>query len=144
MSSKFKIFTAGVIILVIGGAMFWVIEKRSPPKVKITTRKSEYNLEESLKLDIKNNLEKSVCFSSCYPYRLQKKNTKWEDYQYSPCPKEDIVQSCIEPQKSKTFELTLQGETGLHRILVPLCLDCQKGQTFIKEKTSYSNEFNVK
>lgn len=143
MSSKFKILAIVAIILV-GVIMFWLVEMRSSQEVKITTQKTEYSIGDSLKVEVKNNLNGSICFSSCYPYYLEKKNGEWEKYQYSECPGKDLSQNCIESQESKIFELTLSGKSGIHRISVPVCLDCREGKDFAPEKVFYSNEFEVK
>lgn len=115
--------------------------------VDIKTNKSIYFKNEILNITIKNNLNKSICFSSCYPYYLEKKDKgqKWKLYPYGKCPRKDIIQTIIYPSKSKTFEIrSFRINNGLHRIVVPIDIGCKKGDKFREVKRYYSNEFTIR
>jgi hypothetical protein len=122
-------------------------------KVNILTDKTEYHQGESLKVNIKNNLIKNICFSSCYPYYLEREKSEpgsptkiWEIYLYSKCDRENLNEKCIEPGKTKAFEINLSEyvEVGFHRIALPVCVGCKVGEKFKESKRFYSNEFLVK
>lgn len=139
------ILTAGIILA--GG---WLIrESRQMAKeVFIATDKIEYQTEGALRIKIKNNLAENICFSSCYPYYLEKNGSLqgggWQSYSYSKCDEPDIVEKCIELFKTKAFEIILTfTEPGLHRIAIPVCVGCQEGEGFREDKRLYSNQFRI-
>ena len=115
-------------------------------QIKIFTSKKEYQGGESLRLSIKNYLLGNICFSSCYPYYLEKKNgIGWKDYAYQDCPHSNLVESCIGPFNAKAFEISLPRIiNGAHRVLIPVCNDCEVGSQFRETKRFYSNEFEVR
>lgn len=134
------------VILIVFLINFWAWKHRQIlNKLLIATDKTEYQQGEVLKVTIKNNLIKNICFSSCYPYLLEKKNAKWEFYSYVNCPKKDLNKDCIQPTQTKVFMLTLSlVEKGLHRMALPVCLGCQEDTDFIGSQRFYSNEFTIK
>jgi hypothetical protein len=94
---------------------------------------------------IKNNFGRQICFSSCYPYFLEKKNEKWESYKYAECQKFDGNGHCITAGDLKAFELTLpEGIKGIHRLAVPVCIGCKSQDPFKETTRFYSNEFTIK
>ena len=115
-------------------------------KVIVVTDKKEYKIAEPLKIKIENNLKETICFSSCYPYKFEKKNLnkEWEEYLYIKCEKEDIAKDCIEPQKIKTFELLPEKEKSFHRLHLSACIGCKSGEKFREDEIFYSNEFSIK
>jgi len=118
---------------------------KAPQEIIITTDRAEYNLGEELTMTIRNNLASNVCLSSCYPYRLEKNNGEWKSYPYEECKEPDLVESCVEPNQTKGLKLTIPAvASGLHRIAVPSCLDCQIGEKFEENERFYSNEFTIK
>jgi hypothetical protein len=138
-------------ILGIAGWLAWRNYLRQ--KVNILTDKTEYQQGESLKVNIKNNLIKNICFSSCYPYYLEREKSEpssptriWEIYLYSECDQEDLNEKCIEPGKTKVFEINLLEyiEVGFHRIALPVCAGCKVGEKFKESKRFYSNKFLIK
>lgn len=129
-----------VILIVSFGTLFW---KRQ--KVEIITDSRIYENSEKMKLKIKNLSLKNICFSSCYPYYLEKKNGQWQSYHYESCPKTDLSEKCLKRFEVKAFEISLpESQQGLYRILVPACLDCQEGEVFQEAEKFYSNEFTIK
>ena len=113
-------------------------------KLSISTDKTEYNSGSALKVTIQNNSKKDVCFSSCYPYYLERKNSNFESYSYSVCQLPDSNQVCVEPRHSKFFETTLPPlETGIHRMAIPACVGCKIQESFKEDKKFYSNEFMI-
>jgi hypothetical protein len=111
----------------------------------ITTEKTEYSAGDSLRLKIKNKYGKELCFSTCYPYFLERKDKTWQRYSYAECNKINIHNGCIQNNKEKAFELTLpEVQGGLHRIVVPVCFDCDPNENFKAELNFYSNEFVIK
>ncbi len=114
-------------------------------KLLISTDKTEYNSDGALKVTIQNDSRKNVCFSSCYPYYLERKNSNFESYSYSVCQTPDLNQVCVEPRQSKFFETTLPPlETGIHRMAIPACVGCKIKENFKENRKFYSNEFVIK
>ena len=129
-----------IFILIIGGIVW-----KSFRKVVIITDKVEYQSSEMLRLKIKNNLAKNICFSSCYPYYLEVKEKKWQSYEYGECQKPNLAEKCMRPAEIKGFELTLVAtKNGLHRLAVPVCIDCKENEGFKETKRFYSNKFIIK
>jgi len=111
----------------------------------ITTEKAEYLAGDNLRLKIKNDSGKELCFSTCYPYFLERKEENWERYNYVECKQTNIHNGCIKSEKEKAFELTLpEVEAGLHRLVVPVCSECKPEEGFKEETEFYSNEFLIK
>jgi len=137
-----------IILILIIGWLAWkgyqISEKKS---LLVLTDQKEYPVGENPKIKIKNNLDKTVCFSSCYPYYLEKKDGSLKSYPYGSCPKADIAEICMRPKETKAFELMLNEmklEKGIHRIAIPACISCALQSSFKKDKFFYSNEFIIK
>jgi len=147
---KNLILTISIILLILLG-IGWLGWKRyevSVNGISISTDRREYAKGENPKIKIKNNLEKTVCFSSCYPYYLERNNGKLKPYSYSSdCLSPDLSEVCIEPGQVKAFELILDGvevEEAFHRVAVPACIGCALKESFRKDKIFYSNRFEIK
>jgi len=113
--------------------------------IAIITDKEEYLPGDELKVKIENNSEDKVCFSSCYPYFIQKENGNWKDYRYEDCPEENLVEKCIEPKTVRAFELTIpQIPEGYHRLSIGACLNCQLNEVFKNTRELFSNKFIIK
>jgi hypothetical protein len=117
-------------------------------KATVTTYKTEYSEGENPRIKIENHTGERICFSSCYPYYLEKNNGKgFASYKYDDCQETDIVQTCIEPAQIKAFELLLEDmrlDKGAHRVAVPACVGCVFQEKFRKDEWFYSNEFIIK
>ncbi len=142
-----------LIILIIGivilfsviGWMAWKGYQLQKGEVIIITDKTDYEGGEILKVKIRNNFRENICFSSCYPYLLERKNEKWESYKYVECHDFNGNGHCINVGKEKAFELTLpEVSDGLHRLAIPVCIGCKKEDTFREDKRFYSNEFWIR
>jgi len=141
-----------IIAILVIGCLAWKGYKASKgqggqAELSISTYQQEYNANENPKIKIENKSAESICFSSCYPYYLDKKDGTSKSYTYSSCPHEDVVENCINPDQVKAFELILDhmgAEKGLHRIAVPACVGCALNQNFRQDKFFYSNEFVIK
>ena len=143
---KRKIYTIGigVIIVLIVGVIFLLT---SAPKIKIVTDKKDYKRGESLKVKIENNLaDNNICYSSCYPYYLERKDGDWESYLYPECKNSDLVKDCVAPGQVKAFELILPPFLAktFHRLAMPACVGCNIQEAFREDERFYSNEFIVK
>ena len=113
--------------------------------ILITTDKTEYEAGGTSKVKIKNNFSKQICFSSCYPYLLERKNEKWESYKYAECQEFDGNGHCMKAGELKAFELTLpQISDGSHRLAIPVCVGCKSEDPFKEYTRFYSNEFIIK
>jgi len=116
--------------------------------ILISTNQKEYAKGDNPKIKIKNNLRKTVCFSSCYPYYLEKNNGSLKSYHYNNnCLFPDLAETCIEPGEVKAFELLLDKmeiAQTTHRIAVPACIGCALKENFRKDKIFYSNRFTIK
>lgn len=121
---------------------------RSEGRIVIETSKNVYSKDEKIRIVIKNNLKENICFSSCYPFYLERRSSSWEVYPYVECKKKDIITTCINSGKEKIFETVgspLQWiSSGLHRLLIPACVGCKVGDEFRENRKFYSNEFQVK
>ena len=142
------IIGAGLIILlvIILAALFLPSQPEEQPlEVKVVTDTESYNKGDSLKIKIENNLNKSVCFSSCYPYYFEKKNGDWVDYDYMNCPNGDLPKDCIDSKNTKAFELVIPdlGE-GIHRLALSACVGCNSEDSFEEDQKFYSNTFIIK
>jgi hypothetical protein len=115
-------------------------------EVLISTNKGEYKKGESIIVKIENKTNKQICFSSCYPYYLEKKNGNWKSYPYDNCRKLDLTTSCIRVGGEKSFliEDLSYAQEGIHRLAIPLCIDCNLVENFKEGKRFYSNEFLIK
>jgi hypothetical protein len=143
-----------IIILAIGW-LAWKGYKNSQYKMSqketesllISTYQIEYPEGENPKIKIENKSAKAMCFSSCYPYYLEKKDGTLKSYTYGNCPHEDTVENCIALGQVKAFELILDQtgvDKGLHRVAVPACIGCALQSNFRQDKFFYSNEFVIK
>jgi len=114
-------------------------------KVRVITDIENYSKGDNLKIKIENNLDESVCFSSCYPYYFEKKGENWVDYDYMECQNGDLPKDCIDSKEVKAFELIIPdvGE-GTHRLALSACIGCNSKDSFEEEKRFYSNNFIIK
>jgi len=140
-----------IIFLILFGIswMGWKGYQMSVKGVSISTSQKEYPRGENPKIKIKNNLRKRICFSSCYPYYLEKVNDGLKSYhlRYNDCLFPDVAEVCIEPGQVKAFELLLDEmeiEKTVHRIAVPACIGCALKENFRKDNFFYSNIFIIK
>lgn len=134
-----------VVLLLIIGWMGWEGYRLQKGGILIVTDKTEYEAGGDLKLKIKNNFPKQICFSTCYPYLLEQKNQNWESYKYTECQEFDGNGHCIKAGDLKAFELTLpKAIKGIHRLAIPVCLGCKSKDPFHEDKRFYSNGFSVK
>jgi len=144
---------AHVILIILIVFIFWQFSKNLNKylgylfaSVSIFTEKAKYSAGENLKLKIVNDSGGTLCFSSCFPYFLEKKDKNWEGYKYVECDRPNTHDGCIEDKKIKAFELALPKEIegGIHRIMVSVCSNCKLGEVFKEDQRVYSNEFLVK
>jgi hypothetical protein len=134
-----------VVLLLIIGWMGWKGYRLRKEGILIVTDKDEYTAGENLKVKIKNNFGKQICFSSCYPYLLENKNKNWRNYKYAKCQRFNGNDHCIRAGDLKAFELTLpEAIKGVHRLAIPVCIGCKESDTFREDKKFYSNEFTIK
>jgi len=148
MKIKSFLIILGVGILIIFLIICWMGWKGyqlQKAGISIITDKIEYNQGDNLKVKIKNNFSGNICFSICYPYYLERKNGKWEQYKYVECQEFNGNGHCIDAKEEKAFELTLpEVPEGLHRLAIPVCIGCKSEDTFQEDKRFYSNEFWIK
>lgn len=138
------------LIIVIGLVILGVIIIFSlfiPDKVEVVdviTDNSSYTIGDKLKIKIQNNLEEKICFSSCYPYYIEKKNDGWSSYEYIKCRDEDIAENCLDPDTVKAFQFEIPlVEKGTHRVVLPICVGCTESNIFKEGKRFYSNNFDI-
>jgi len=128
-----------VVFTIIFGFLLW-----REQKIVVVTDGIKYDNEGTLRVKIKNLFLKKICFSSCYPYYLEKKDGVWRPYSYQDCQGPNLVEKCIGPGRVKAFEISLPLiKKGVHRIVVPICEDCRAGEEFQESKRFYSNEFEI-
>ncbi len=131
-----------ILVVIFGALLLWY---SSQAGVKVILRKTEYIKNEKLQVQIENYLSSSICFSSCYPYLLQRKiDGKWENYKHGECKEEDINEACLEPKEKKAFELSLKNTTeGTHRLAIPVCKNKKEGEKFKENQRLFSKEFRI-
>lgn len=116
-------------------------------KVVIVTDKAEYELGETLKLTVNNNLSKKICFESCNPYFFEKENLKWEGFLIKLC-EASFITECLEPGTTKVFEEVLSKldfSPGTYRIGSRIFVNCvDKTFNCEKDETAYTSEFTIK
>lgn len=139
-----KIIIGFFVIVILG--LFWIFAR--PRRAEAITNKREYPAGTNLDVSIQNNLGKTICFSSCYPYYLQKPaagNGIWQSYDYANCAKADLTTSCIQDKGFKQFRLLLEDvDSGTNRLMIPVCLGCAVGSEFRQDQIIYSNTFQVR
>ena len=129
-------------LIIVALGIFWASKL---PRVRITTDKKAYISGEYLKVNIKNYTTDIICFSSCFPYYIEKNAGIWESYPYPQCADENLVQNCIKSGDLKAFQLVLSApEKGTFRLAVPVCVNCAINNKFREDKWFYSNAFLVK
>ena len=134
--------------LLLIGWLGWKGYSQKKMMAKVSTYKIDYSQDENPKVKIENLSDEKFCFSTCYPYYLERNQEgKFKSYEYGACPEQEKIDSCIEPGTQKSFELFLNKseiKKGLHRIAIPACVGCLSGGNFTAEKWFYSNPFNIK
>ena len=119
--------------------------------VTITTDKTEYKQGEIVRVLVKNNLNKTICFGTCNPCYLEKKNGNWEAYSKLLCSR-NFIGKCLRPKGTIIFEPTkdipyIEIEKGIYRVVCHICIDCESENLilpFRADKVIYSNEFTIK
>jgi len=140
----FLIITLGLIVLIIV-IIAYILVPKSAKSVKVVTDGIDYVIGSKLKVKIENNLEEEICFSSCYPYYFEKKESAWNNYRYTKCFEDDIISSCVKASEIKAFELEIpKVQDGRHRIALPACVGCAVNELFDENSRFYSNEFIIK
>lgn len=140
------IIVVGIVILVLVVLVIvsLISKEKGTGLIEVITDKQGYKTGELLKVKIGNSSKEIVCFSSCYPYYIEKQEKGWESYRYVECPKENLAEKCVEPNKVKAFELTLPNiEQGMHRLAISACVGCVFSQSFKEDEKFYSNNFIV-
>ncbi len=139
-----KVIIVVLILIIIGLGFSFLKVAKYTRSVNIITDKTEYSNESALKVKIENGLKEKICFSSCYPYYLEKKNTGWEGYNYSDCLKDNLNDKCVDAKQVKAFEIKLPSlEKGTYRLAIPICAGCNVPEKFKKDQWFYSNEFII-
>jgi len=137
-----------IIFFMILSVAVWQVWKffRPSGSVSISTDKNDYKKGENIIVEIENKTNRNVCFSSCYPYYLEKKDGDWESYSYDNCSRIDLTGNCVKPKEKKFFQIEdfSYAKEGFHRLSVPACLGCNLVENFREDKKFYSNEFFIK
>ena len=139
-----------IILIIMAGGIFWSIWNyyyhAMPQQVLIITEKPSYISNAELSLAVKCILPNRICFSSCYPYFLERKYNGWVVYDYNnKCEHPDIIESCLEPDYAKFFSILLPSlDPGVHRMLIPVAINREVGDFFQRDAAYYSNDFVVK
>lgn len=141
----FSVLLAIIVLTLIIVAGLAPSDRNRSSGLEITTEMEGYDKEDLLKVKIVNKTDKDICFSSCYPYYLEReKEEGWKSYSYSNCSDENLAVACIVSKDVKAFELVLPPTIeGSHRLAIPICYDCDEGDNFEAQKKFYSNEFII-
>lgn len=139
------IILAGLVLLGLIILAAFLIPSDVPEEVNIITDAKEYGIGDVLKVKIENNLKESICFSSCYPYNIEKENGEWSSYHYENCLDSNLNESCIGSREVKAFELVIPSiEAGSHRLGISACIGCSTDEVFEQGQKFYSNNFLIK
>lgn len=139
------IILAGLILLGLIILVAFLIPLDVPEEINVITDAGEYMAGDVLKVKIENNLKENICFSSCYPYNIEKKNGEWTSYRYENCPDSNLNKSCISPKQVRAFELVIPFiEKGFHRLGISACIACNVDEAFEESQKFYSNDFLIK
>lgn len=142
MPSRNTLFIILGAVLIGGFLIYYVTSDR----ISIITDKKDYEQNGILRINIENESDETICFSSCYPYYLQKKDAEWKNYEYGKCPNEDVAQYCVSQKDLKGFAIYLfsyEIENAVHRLAIPACIGCAQGEAFREDTILYSNDFEV-
>lgn len=136
------IVISAIIILLLTA---WVLFQFFPLGTIAIMEKNEYKFGEEGKIKIKNNYYKTLCFSSCYPYYIEKKEEEgWKEYPYAQCEKDDLIEICVKPGGVKAFKFNFPPlKQGIYRLAIPVCEKCGENKPFKESRKIYSNEFYV-
>jgi len=141
----FLIILAGLIFLGLIVLTAFLIPPDVPEEVNIITNAVEYKTGDVLKVKIENNLKENICFSSCYPYNIEKKNGEWNSYSYEDCVGSNLNESCIDSRQVKAFEFIIPFvDAGFHRLGISACIGCNIDEIFKQGQKFYSNDFLIK
>ena len=141
----FLITLIGLILLGLIILAVFLIPPKVPEEVNIITDAKEYGIGDVLKVKIENNLKENICFSSCYPYTIEKKNGEWNSYCYEDCLDSDLNESCVGSREVKAFEFVIPSiDTGFHRLGISACIGCNVDEIFEQGQKLYSNDFLIK
>jgi len=145
MNKKYIIAATIFIVLTLAVLTFILITSREE-EVVIRLDREEYSRGEKARVSVRNWFWNSeICFSSCYPYFLQRENGSWREYGYEDCNFEDKIVKCVKPFQKKIFQTTIPCTSdGTYRISVPICKDCNLGTVFNEETRFYSDKFKIK
>lgn len=145
--NKKDILIIGVGLILLGLIILaaFLIPPDVPEEVNIITNAEEYKVGDVLKVKIENNLKENICFSSCYPYNIEKKNGEWSSYNYENCLDSNLNGSCVGSRQIKAFELVIPSiDTGFHRLGISACIGCGADEVFKQSQKFYSNDFLIK
>jgi len=142
MNIHIKISIVLLVIAAIAGIWYFGASKTNEAR----TDRTSYKVGDSLEVAISNNGVKPICFSSCYPYMIEKnENGKWGQYAYVGCRDANKASGCVASRSKRQFKLPLdEAEPGLSRLKIQICAGCDPGQEFRADEVIYSNEFEVK
>ncbi len=158
--NKIRMGVKSVILLLAISALFllglFILRSTSKvnksPSLKISLNKSEYKIGDNLKVMFANLSSKNMCFSSFYPYLMQKAQVdglkhkyNWKTYSYPKTNQKDIVKDCFKPQETKTFLIKLDNvyQEGTYRLSIPICFGCKKGDLFRDDQNFHSEKFKI-
>ena len=139
------IILAGLVLLGLIILAVFLIPPDVLEEVNIITDAKEYGIGDVLKVKIENNLRENICFSSCYPYNIEKKNGEWSSYLYENCPDGNLNKNCIDSRQVKAFEFVIPLiDAGSHRLGISACIGCSANEIFEEGRKFYSNNFLIK
>ncbi len=142
----FALVLVGLIVLILVLGMSKENSVSEEIDVKVVTDKEEYvGGKDILKVKIENISQERICFSSCIPFYLKKKDDGYKGFDYNECSREDIAEKCIDPAEVKAFAIDLPSEVrGEYLLAIPACVGCNIRQIFREDQKIYSNEFVIK
>jgi len=147
MKNKAFILLVIILALIFSIGLTLIYGWKSPLKTGTAlTDKAEYGLQEPIKVEIKNNTGGAICFSSCYPYYVERKNNAdWKRDDYPGCAEKDVAKSCVGSRQTKAFQISDAGlAAGTYRLAISVCLRCSESQDFKIGRWVYSNAFIIK
>lgn len=141
-----KILIAILAIAILAAILFLAFPQRGEA-VRAFVDRGNYQVGEKLEVAVENDFGREICFSSCYPYLMEKQqeNGNWEEYDYPDCSGANRAVDCVPASGRKKFRVALDDvAAGIHRLKINACVGCAAAGAFTTEQTIYSDIFEIR
>ncbi len=146
MKLNIKILIGFLAVVILGTAFFLAFLQKDGAARAFVDRGS-YQVGENLEVAVENGFNRDICFSSCYPYLMerQQENGSWEEYDYPECLEANRAIDCVAASGKKKFRVALDDvAAGIHRLKIAACVGCAANESFKSQQVLYSDIFQIK